>query len=256
MPPSVPMTKSGQRDSLIQILWSNLLKTRIPIPASVLLAMCPSRQEQSNAIQNALSDALHQRLLTSIQQRGGDSSIGGNNGRNDSSGSSDQGVGRNSGIGGPAAEITPLVGASPHAGTDPNIPPPPHTTQIDPHFNQLVDSFFLGGGDYDQLFHQLQQDDLEDWDQPQQHLQIEEQHQQAQKEDIYVWGKEHPALTYSTVEFPSTLRTRAMLDSGSTINTITKEVAEKMGLTTVPKMSQFSTAAGTKEVVGEIATTI
>lgn len=27
MPPSVPMTKSGQRDSLIQILWSNLLKT-------------------------------------------------------------------------------------------------------------------------------------------------------------------------------------------------------------------------------------
>lgn len=45
MPPALPMTKSGQRDSLIQILWSNLLKTKIPIPASVLMAMFPNRQE-------------------------------------------------------------------------------------------------------------------------------------------------------------------------------------------------------------------
>lgn len=77
MPPSVPMTKTGQRDSLVQILWSNLLETKIPIPASVLTAMCPSRQDQDDAIRNALSDALHQRLLTFLPQRAGGGRPGG-----------------------------------------------------------------------------------------------------------------------------------------------------------------------------------
>lgn len=47
-----------------------------------------------------------------------------------------------------------------------------------------------------------------------------------------------------------------MLDSGSTINTITKRVANQMGLQITPKVAQFSTAAGMKEVIGEIKTTI
>lgn len=84
-----------------------------------------------------------------------------------------------------------------------------------------------------------------------------EQYQQLTAEaDIYKWGFEHPHFTYATVEFQSGSKTRAMLDSGSTINTITRRVAEKMGLKIIPKIAQFTTAAGPKEIIGEISTTI
>lgn len=79
--------------------------------------------------------------------------------------------------------VTPFAGSSPHAGGDPNIRP--QTMQNDPHFNQLVDSFFEGG--YDQLFHQLQRDDLEDdYEEDAQHLQIriDQQHQQAKLNEV------------------------------------------------------------------------
>lgn len=47
-----------------------------------------------------------------------------------------------------------------------------------------------------------------------------------------------------------------MLDSGSTINTITRRVANEMGLKILPKQALFSTAAGSKEVTGEVLTNI
>lgn len=55
---------------------------------------------------------------------------------------------------------------------------------------------------------------------------------------------------------PTKSKTRAMLDSGSTINTITRRVAEKMGLVITAKVAQFTTAAGPKEIIGEIHTMI
>lgn len=67
-------------------------------------------------------------------------------------------------------------------------------------------------------------------------------------------GKEHPALTYAAVEFPSALKTRAMLDSGSSINTITRKVAEQIKLKIIPKFAQFATAAGNKDIIEEIHT--
>lgn len=267
MPPTVPMTKCGQRDSLIQILWSNLLKTRIPVPASVLLAMTPNRAEQQNTIQNALSDALHQRLLTSREGTGGSSGSGGAQGSRHSgrpvieSTSSSEGTGGgNMGLGLPLGggniDVTTFTGSSPHLGEDPNVPPNRQHLQDDSTINQMIDSLF-GGGGYDEIYHQIQQDDLEGWEH-QQHLQQsnEQHHQLAANDDVYSWGFEHPHLTYATVEFEKGRKTRAMLDSGSTINTITRKVAERMGLTITPKQALFSTAAGSKEVIGEIMTTI
>lgn len=121
MPPSVPMTKAGQRDSPIQILWSNLMKTKIPVPASVLLAMTPNRQEQQNAIQNALSDALHQRLLTSSQGRNDPGFVGGGSGRpviesssseSEARGASGSGLNRPGTGDGSNIDITTLLGSS------------------------------------------------------------------------------------------------------------------------------------------------
>lgn len=82
----------------------------------------------------------------------------------------------------------------------------------------------------------------------------DEQYQQSECDKIYQWGKEHPAPTDATVQFPSALKTRAMVDSGCTINTITRK--EQMQLTIVPKFAQFAIAAGKKDVIGEIRTKI